>query len=99
VQVANEVRTFAGGDLCNVLEKVTSADTGIARFADSALSRMRLTRKEEQVARLVLKELTSKEIAALLDDTEKTIKEHLTCLYGKLGVSGRAEFCHFVFPS
>lgn len=92
-------KPFAAEDLRNVLEKVTRVDAGLTRLVDSALCRVRLTQKEAQVARLVLKGLTSKEIAGLLDNTEKTIKQHLTCLYGKLGVNGRAAFFHLVFPS
>ena len=63
------------------------------------LSRARLTRKEEEVARLVLKGLTSAEIGAMMGNSEKTIKQHLTQVYAKLGVAGRAEFFHLVFPS
>ena len=57
------------------------------------------TKKEEEVARLVLKGLTSAEIGAMMGNSEKTIKQHLTQVYAKLGVAGRAEFFHLVFPS
>src|SRR6267142_2005809 len=85
--------------LRQVLEKVTAVDVDLARLVNRALSRARLTKKEEEVARLVLKGLTSAEIGAMMGNSEKTIKQHLTQVYAKLGVAGRAEFFHLVFPS
>ena len=54
---------------------------------------------EEQSARLVLKGLSSAEIAEVMGISEKTVKQHLTQIYAKTGVAGRAEFFHLVFPS
>jgi DNA-binding NarL/FixJ family response regulator len=92
-------KPFTTEALRQVLDKVTSIDVDLARLVNRALSRARLTRKEEEVARLVLKGLTSAEIGAMMGNSEKTIKQHLTQVYAKLGVAGRAEFFHLVFPS
>jgi DNA-binding NarL/FixJ family response regulator len=92
-------KPFTTEALRQVLEKVTTVDVDLARLVNKALSRARLTRKEEEVARLVLKGLTSAEIGAMMGNSEKTIKQHLTQVYAKLGVAGRAEFFHLVFPS
>jgi DNA-binding NarL/FixJ family response regulator len=92
-------KPFTTEALRGVLEKVTSVDVDLAKLVNKALSRARLTRKEEEVARLVLKGLTSAEIGAMMGNSEKTIKQHLTQVYAKLGVAGRAEFFHLVFPS
>ncbi|TMA27860.1 MAG: response regulator transcription factor [Deltaproteobacteria bacterium] len=92
-------KPFTTEALRQVLEKVTTVDVDLARLVNRALSRARLTRKEEEVARLVLKGLTSAEIGAMMGNSEKTIKQHLTQVYSKLGVAGRAEFFHLVFPS
>ena len=92
-------KPFTTEALRQVLDKVTSLDVDLARLVNKALSRARLTRKEEEVARLVLKGLTSAEIGAMMGNSEKTIKQHLTQVYAKLGVAGRAEFFHLVFPS
>jgi len=43
--------------------------------------------------------LSSAEIAAITQNSEKTIKQHLTQIYFKFGVEGRAEFFHTVFPT
>jgi DNA-binding NarL/FixJ family response regulator len=92
-------KPFTTEALRQILDKVTTVDVDLARLVNKALSRARLTRKEEEVARLVLKGLTSAEIGAMMGNSEKTIKQHLTQVYAKLGVAGRAEFFHLVFPS
>jgi DNA-binding NarL/FixJ family response regulator len=92
-------KPFTTDSLRGVLEKVTGVDVDLAKLVTRALSKARLTRKEEEVARLVLKGLTSAEIGAMMGNSEKTIKQHLTQVYAKLGVAGRAEFFHLVFPS
>src|SRR5438874_5873552 len=92
-------KPFTTEALRQVLDKVTQVDVDLGKLVTRALSRARLTRKEEEVARLVLKGLTSAEIGAMMGNSEKTIKQHLTQVYAKLGVAGRAEFFHLVFPS
>jgi DNA-binding NarL/FixJ family response regulator len=92
-------KPFTTEALRGVLEKVTSVDLDLSRLVNRCLARARLTRKEEEVARLVLKGLTSAEIGEMMGNSEKTIKQHLTQVYAKLGVAGRAEFFHLVFPS
>jgi DNA-binding NarL/FixJ family response regulator len=92
-------KPFTTEALRQVLEKVTTVDVDLGRLVNRALSKARLTRKEEEVARLVLKGLTSAEIGNMMGNSEKTIKQHLTQVYAKLGVAGRAEFFHLVFPS
>jgi two-component system, NarL family, nitrate/nitrite response regulator NarL len=50
-----------------------------------------LTPREHQVAQLLVRGLTNKEIAARLEVTEHTVKFHLNGLLRKLGVSTRTE--------
>jgi DNA-binding NarL/FixJ family response regulator len=92
-------KPFTTDALRGILDKVTSVDVDLGKLVNRALSKARLTRKEEEVARLVLKGLTSAEIGTMMGNSEKTIKQHLTQVYAKLGVAGRAEFFHMVFPS
>lgn len=46
----------------------------------------------------MLKGLPSPEIAALLSMSDKTVRQHLTRVYEKLGVRGRGELFHLLFP-
>lgn len=50
-----------------------------------------LTPRENEILRLLPKGLTNAEIAEALFVSPRTIQTHLTNLYGKLGVDGRAE--------
>jgi DNA-binding NarL/FixJ family response regulator len=68
-------------------------------YVDRAFSRAGLTDKELAVARLVLKGLTSVEIARLESNSDKTIRQHITHIFAKCGVSSRAELFHYVFPT
>jgi DNA-binding NarL/FixJ family response regulator len=50
-----------------------------------------LTPREREVLELLAGGLRNKEIAARLGTSEKTVQFHVANLYGKLGVSSRAE--------
>lgn len=50
-----------------------------------------LTVKETEIARLLFKGLTNKQIASELGVGEKTVKFHLTKIYRKQGVKSRAQ--------
>jgi DNA-binding NarL/FixJ family response regulator len=92
-------KPFSTETLRDILNRVTTINVDLVRIVDRALSKRRLTPKEDAVARLVLKGLSSAEIAAITTNSEKTIKQHLTQIYFKFGVEGRAEFFHCVFPT
>ncbi|MBL8967438.1 MAG: helix-turn-helix transcriptional regulator [Spirochaetaceae bacterium] len=54
-----------------------------------------LSAREGQVADLLLKGLSNKELASRLDLSESTVKKHVNSLFQKLGVSSRAELFLF----
>lgn len=91
-------KPFSTETLRKVLNQVTTADVDLLRLVNHSLRKGRLTPREEEVARAVLKGLTSSEIGARLGNSHKTIKSHLTRVYAKLGVAGRAELLHLIFP-
>lgn len=51
-----------------------------------------LSTREAEVAKLVMKAMSNKEIASALDITEKTVKFHLTTIYKKNEVRDRSQF-------
>ncbi|RLQ22546.1 LuxR family transcriptional regulator [Seongchinamella sediminis] len=51
-----------------------------------------LTRSEQQVAMLLLKGLSFKEIAVLRDTREKTVRQQASAIYAKSGLEGRHAF-------
>jgi DNA-binding NarL/FixJ family response regulator len=91
-------KPFRAADLIEVLRRVTGEPASIGYLVDRALSKAGLTEKEESIARLILKGLTSAEIARLEGNSDKTVRQHITRIYAKCGVSSRPEFFHYVFP-
>ena len=49
-----------------------------------------LTKRERQVFELLVTNKTTKEIASILDISEKTVRNHISNAMQKLGVKGRA---------
>lgn len=49
-----------------------------------------LTQREKQVFELLIQNKTTKEIAAVLGISEKTVRNHISNTMQKLGVKGRA---------
>jgi DNA-binding NarL/FixJ family response regulator len=58
-----------------------------------------LTTREHEVLNLVTEGRTNKEIARMLSVTERTVEQHLTHIYRKLGVSSRSAALIYVLRS
>ncbi|HWI16402.1 MAG TPA: helix-turn-helix transcriptional regulator [Vicinamibacterales bacterium] len=58
-----------------------------------------LTRREQQVADAVARGLTNRQIAAEFGISSETVKQHLSSIYGKLGMSGRVMLAIYVIRS
>ena len=50
-----------------------------------------LTKREKEVFKLLVTNKTTKEIAELLNISEKTVRNHISNAMQKLGVKGRAQ--------
>ena len=92
-------KPFAAVELVDVLRRVLAEHDSVAHLVDRALDAAKLTEKETAVARLLLKGLPSAEVAALEGNSDKTIRQHVSRIYAKCGVSSRAELFNYVFPS
>lgn len=68
---------------------------GLALAIDRQLETWKLTPAERDVAVLLLKGRSHKEIAAASDRSERTIRQHAAAAYQKAGVAGRAELAAF----
>ena len=55
------------------------------------MNRKILTKREEEVFSLLVKNKTTKEIGDILDISEKTVRNHISNAMQKLGVKGRAQ--------
>lgn len=72
--------------------EVVAARHGLARMAESQFAKWELTETEREVAMLLLKGLSFKEIAAVRETAEKTVRQQASSIYRKAGVSGRHAF-------
>ena len=68
---------------------------GLARAIDQQLSKWNLTVAEKEVAFLILKGLSLKEVAEIRDTSEKTARVQSMAIYAKAGISGRSELSAF----
>jgi DNA-binding CsgD family transcriptional regulator len=68
---------------------------GLGEAIDEQFSRWNLTEAEREVALLLLKGLSLKEIAAVRATTERTIRAQARALYSKAGLTGRAALSAF----
>lgn len=91
-------KPFRAPELLSVITKVLSRPDDIAQRIERALAKNGLTDKEMMVARHLLKGLTSGEIAAVEHNSERTIRQHISKIYEKCGVSTRPELFHYLFP-
>lgn len=71
-------------ELKNIME-------GLSRRIDDQLAIWGLTTTERQVAFMLLKGLSLKDIASIRGSTEKTIRQHSSAIYRKSKLGGRAE--------
>ncbi|MBP1995543.1 response regulator [Paenibacillus eucommiae] len=58
---------------------------------EGSMGEMRLTDREDEVSRLVMKGLSNKEIAEDLQISEGTVRNYVSTIYSKLEVNNRAE--------
>ena len=55
------------------------------------MSKFILTEREREIFNLLIKNKTTKEIADILNISEKTVRNHISNAMQKLGVKGRAQ--------
>ena len=68
---------------------------GLSRAIDAQFERWHLTRAEREVALMLLKGHSHKEIAAMTGRSEPTVRQHAGAVYEKAGISGRAELAAY----
>lgn len=68
---------------------------GLGDAIDAQFDRWSLTPAEREVAVLMLKGLSHKEIAAARNSSERTVRQQARAIYGKANLSGRAALSAF----
>jgi DNA-binding NarL/FixJ family response regulator len=92
-------KPFRAAELLEVIARVRAQGAGgeVSSAVEELLARAHLTDKELVVARHLLDGLSSSEIAELEKNSPKTIRQHVSQIYAKCGVSSRAEFFRMVY--
>lgn len=91
-------KPFSFNALKNVVQKVLSAPQPLQACVDRGIAILNLTERENEVAHLILKGLTNKEIAGAIAISEKTVKQYITQIFQKAHVTSRGEFFSSIFP-
>lgn len=91
-------KPFRGAELVETVKKLLGDQRDLGVLVTEAIARAGLTDREAEIARLVLKGLPSLEIATVLGSSDKTVRQHISRIYEKCGVSSRPELFHYVFP-
>lgn len=68
---------------------------GLSHAIDAQLSAWKLSTSEKEIAFLLLKGLSLKEIAEIRNTTEKTARAQSIAIYAKSGLAGRSELSAF----
>ncbi len=68
---------------------------GLGEAIDRQFDRWKLSEAEREVASLLLKGLSTKEIAAIRDTTDATTRQQARAVYKKAGLSGRNDLAAF----
>ena len=68
---------------------------GLSEAIDNQLCRWSLSPAEKEIALLILKGLSHKEIAESRKTSERTVRQQALGIYGKSGLSGRADLAAF----
>ena len=76
-------------------EEARSAMAGLAEAVDRQFDRWELTEAEREIALLLLKGFSLREIAALRETSERTVRQQSLGIYRKSGLGGRAELAAF----
>lgn len=92
-------KPFSFGALKRIIQKVVmSPPPSIHECVDRGLATLNLAKREEEVARFLLKGLSNKEIAEVTHLSEKTVKQYITQVFEKAKVASRSEFFSSIFP-
>jgi DNA-binding NarL/FixJ family response regulator len=90
-------KPFRAPELLAAVERACQQGGGAPHALEEVLARAGLTEKERKVALALLEGLTAAEIAARGNNSEKTIRQHMTQVYAKCGVTSRAELFRKVY--
>ena len=93
-QLSNLGKTLSESNhhLANITEKMQLARKQYSEVIHQQFDDWQMTEGEQQVGLLMLKGLSFKEIAAVRNTKEKTVRQQASTIYNKTNLDGRHEF-------
>lgn len=91
-------KPFSFESLVRVIRKILASPQSLQDCVDRGLAVLKLTEREEEMARLILKGLSNAEIAQATRLSEKTVKQYVSQIFQKADVTSRAELFASIFP-
>ncbi len=89
MKALSQTLSEADQQLKNITEDMRNARKRYGETIHQQFNDWSLTHSEQQVAMLMLKGLSLKEIATVRDTKEKTVRQQASGIYGKSGLDGR----------
>jgi len=82
-------------DLQHWKARAASHLKGLSTSIDEQLNNWQLTRAEKEVAIMLLKGFSLRDLASMRGTSERTVRQQAACIYNKAGLQGRAELSAF----
>lgn len=95
LRAAHQERAQASASAAQWQAAAAQAARGFAEAVDAEFVRWGLTGAERDVALLLLKGMSLKEIATARGVSERTVRQQATVVYAKAGVTGRTELASY----
>ena len=92
LELLTQTLSQADREMANITEEMRNARKQYSEVIQHQFQVWQLTTSEQEVAMLLLKGLSFKEIAAVRDTREKTVRQQASTIYAKSGVDGRHAF-------
>jgi DNA-binding NarL/FixJ family response regulator len=87
----------ANNNLMLIRSKLKEIGREYSKYVREQFAAWNLTHSEQEVALMLLKGLSFKEIADIRKTQEKTVRQQASAIYGKSSVAGRHEFSAWFF--
>ena len=83
---------FSDDKLRNIFQEMKNAHHAYSHVIHSQFEQWHLTLSEQEIAMLLLKGLSFKEISSVRNTKDKTVRQQASVIYSKANVEGRHEF-------
>ena len=92
-------KPFKISELRKVLKEIIKAPHSFRHEVEVFFKKYNFTVRECEISRLMIKGLPTLEIAKITQNSEKTIRNHISNIFRKCDVNSRSEFFSSIFPT